>query len=79
MQRLTFNSASRSTFLRLNAASISSGIRFAGQCATHRPQRIQAVGSGRIASFFVSARMAFVFFRIGCSRSGTAMPIIVPP
>ena len=40
---------------------------------------VAAVGSGSFASFFVSARMAFVFFKIGCSRSGTAMPIIVPP
>ena len=79
MQRFALSAARRSIFPVLYAVSSSQGMRFSGQCAMHFPQRMQADAVGSAASAAVMARMAFVFLRIGCSRSGTAMPIIGPP
>ena len=79
MQRLTLRCMSLSMLPFLYAVSISHGIRLKGQCAMHLPHLMQAVGSGGVASASPKARIAFVFFKIGCSRSGTAIPIIGPP
>ncbi len=63
----------------LKARSIYSGIRWSGQWSTQRPHLMQAVSFGNDASFSTKASVAFVLFKTGESRSGTAMPIIGPP
>ena len=79
IQSVTFSFPSVSASFLLTASPIANGVRWSGQVFAHLPQRMQGVGSGRIASRSLSATIALVVFITGKPASGTAIPIIGPP
>ena len=68
-----------STSWRSTACSSLVGIRCMGHAATHRPQRMQAVGWRRWASRWSKAKMALFCFKMGSSSLVMATPIMGPP
>ena len=79
MQRSTQSFSSDSASFILYAIAISRGSSLSGQWFIQAPQLMHGVVLGGFASRLSIATTAFVFFNIGLSSEGTAMPIIGPP
>ena len=78
MQFMTASSSSATTSWLREAESSANGSRASGHARTQRPQRMQAVSSGRTAAS-CRATMALLALRIGQSMFVMVRPIMGPP